>query len=420
MISPLPNSSIREHKLLVLVPTRNRPRMARTAVVSVLNQAAGLPVHVVVSDNSSAADSERVREWHEELADARCSYLRPAQPLSMVDHWNWMVNQCLDTFSFSHATILTDRAIYRQGALRAMCDVMHHCNHDVIAYLGGDAIHDDRRPITLGFQRWTGDLRVVPTEHLRWQASRCVYGNEFPKMLNSISTRKLLEERRHLAGSVFPLTLSPDYGFGMDVLACRAEIAVLDMPITVGYGLSVSNGVQFLRGETGEARRSFEELASRGNGGIRLSSPIPEIVNVANGIVHEYVESTRRWPQAGFPALDHAAYLEYLGASLSCITNETLRQQYERLVLAHGWKPQRDRNALRKWVREQKCLRGLLTVVRSVRARMKPSPAVRFDSLEEALRYAYVYWPSRDGSGRFEVPDPAEVYGPAALPDFRE
>src|SRR5687768_14594798 len=78
-----------EVSLGLVIPTRNRARLAIEAVRSVLNEQ-GCRFEVFVSDNSTdETEVRRLADFCAQEADPRLTYLRPEAALGMPAHWDW-------------------------------------------------------------------------------------------------------------------------------------------------------------------------------------------------------------------------------------------------------------------------------------------------------------------------------------------
>jgi len=76
-------------KLSVIIPTRNRCEYLIHALATVLKQLTDAS-ELVISDNHS---TDNTAEFLATLLDHRVRVIRPAQPLAMVDHFDWVIDQ---------------------------------------------------------------------------------------------------------------------------------------------------------------------------------------------------------------------------------------------------------------------------------------------------------------------------------------
>src|SRR5271157_1570372 len=85
--------------LVVIIPTRNRLPLAQSAIGSVLEQPETSDVQILVSDNSTALESSiQLERFCLKLANRRLHYIKPPRSMSMTEHWNWAINQALDSY----------------------------------------------------------------------------------------------------------------------------------------------------------------------------------------------------------------------------------------------------------------------------------------------------------------------------------
>src|SRR5438552_1285696 len=106
--------------LLIAIPTRNRARLAMSAIQSVLDQITD-DIQVMVSDNSTLPEeSAELFRFCRQTQDARLRYVAPPEPLSMTQHWDWVLQLALSQYSASHFTFLTDRMVFKPDALKSL------------------------------------------------------------------------------------------------------------------------------------------------------------------------------------------------------------------------------------------------------------------------------------------------------------
>src|SRR5215203_5087776 len=91
--------------MVVVIPTRNRAEITGNAIRSALSQEGSGRLRLLVSDNStSAAEAASLADFCEQLGDARVTYARPPEPLSMSAHWDWAARRALELHEESHVT----------------------------------------------------------------------------------------------------------------------------------------------------------------------------------------------------------------------------------------------------------------------------------------------------------------------------
>lgn len=111
--------------LSVCIPAYNRPALFRTALRSVLAQAAplGARVEVVVSDDSTDAATGEVCERQLRGWEGMAGYHRNVPPLGMAANWN----RCVELAEGGHVLLLHDDDFLLPGALAAVVGALDSC-----------------------------------------------------------------------------------------------------------------------------------------------------------------------------------------------------------------------------------------------------------------------------------------------------
>ena len=196
---------------VVVIPTRNRAQLAMNAIRSVLDQ----PVddfHILVSDNStSQRDRDDLESFCASLADSRLRYVRPPEPLPMPAHWQWAIEQALANYKANHFSYLTDRMMFRNGALKEVLGLTALYPDKVISY-NHDRICDDLRPIRFDQYEVTEKLLEVESQRLLQLVSEVILHHGLPRMMNCIVPRRVLAVIHRRFGNVFT-SIAPDFNF---------------------------------------------------------------------------------------------------------------------------------------------------------------------------------------------------------------
>src|SRR5690242_19265845 len=131
---------------VVVIPTRNRATIAMNAIASVLEQS-GEEVSVLVSDNStSETDRTTLAEFCHARSNEEIRFVNPPKSLSMSAHWEWAIEEALRLYPASHFIYLTDRMMFRRGALPEVLNLAARYPEKVISY-NHDRILDNATPI---------------------------------------------------------------------------------------------------------------------------------------------------------------------------------------------------------------------------------------------------------------------------------
>ncbi|MCA1817682.1 MAG: glycosyltransferase [Acidobacteria bacterium] len=378
---------------LVVIPTRNRADLAANAIRSVLAQSAAAVAGVVVSDNSTdPAESSRLAAFCEAAGDARLRYVRPPQPLLMAAHWDWAASRALELCDASHVSFLTDRIIFRDGALAELASVSSLYPDKIVSYMH-DKVADDRAPVRLQQSPWSGKLYEIASARLLYAVSQSRLHEALPRMLNCHVPRAWLVALRARYGNFFAST-APDFSFCFRALASEESVLFLDEALLCHYALSRSNGMSIVRGEV--SRDNADLMAVVKSGGDFFAAPIPGIVTVHNVIVHEYGVARDETGGEKFAPLDEEKYLQTIAAELADITNPEARRAVEAQLRARGWVAPTAPPDLPLWRKLLSPSRVRGKLARALRGADgaaaaaspdEPAPPI-FESVEDALDYA--------------------------------
>jgi hypothetical protein len=323
--------------LVVVTPTRNRADLARNAMGSVLTQSE-CEVQVLVSDNSTT-DAHRadLRHYCQELEDERVQYLAPPEPLPMARHWDWALQKALSLYDASHFTFLSDRMLFKPGALHALIKIITTYPDEILVYMH-DIVDDFLRPVVVRQYTWTGDLYKVPsTRLLEMSAQSVMYDSSLPRMLNCIVPRGVLKAIQGRFGNVFT-SIAPDWSFCYRALEVTDSTLFYDKAALVHYAQDRSNGQSAHYGVMNEAYTSF--LQDLGAVPQNFAAPFPEIVTVWNAIISEYCHAKEVTQSPKFPSLNMEKYTQALAVGIESIQDPGRRQHMRELLSARGWKRQ--------------------------------------------------------------------------------
>jgi hypothetical protein len=317
-------------RLLVVVPTRNRARLARAAVTSALGQLAD--GHILVSDNSTdPAEVEELASFSTGLDPATLTYVRPPRPLSMTGHWQWALQRGLQLPGLTHVLYLTDRMVFKKGALHRLLDLTAQNAGRVISY-NHDRIDDFERPVRLEQRDWTGSVFDVPSAHLLNLTARAIMPPCLPRMLNCIAPVGTLAQIQRRFHDVFS-SVSPDYAFAYRLLATVEGILYYDASPLVHYALDRSNGASFARGVS--SKDSLDFIANVPDASTNAAAPIPAFRTATNPIFHEY--GVVRAQVAGLPEVDRFQYLGMIDFDCRQLRDPSLYRETRSLLRAEGW-----------------------------------------------------------------------------------
>lgn len=305
------------------------------ATRSVLDQMVG-GVQLVISDNSTS-ENDRVQlgSFCQKLADTRLQYIMPPVPMSMSNHWDWALQQALESYEASHFVFLTDRMMFKPGLLKLVVEIVQLYPHRIIAY-NHDMIDDDQRPILVEQYPWTGKLLEVSCLRLSYIYSQCYTHYCLPRMLNSVVPRKVLDVVRERFGNRFA-SIAPDMNFGFRCLEVCDSILFYDRSPIFHYALDRSNGASQTRGELTPDNLDFIANLPVNNSERNYATPIPQLLSTGNAIMNEYCIVRRETQSSRFFEIDIKNYLARMAAELDLMVDSKARTEAERLLTANGW-----------------------------------------------------------------------------------
>ncbi len=320
---------------VVVIPTRNRATMVTDAICSVLDQPAE-NVTVMVSDNStSETDRSALASFCSTYSENRLRYIRPPRSLSMPAHWDWAISEALQLYPASHFLYLTDRMMFRRGALGEVIKLAARFPDKVISY-NHDRIVDNVKPIRIEQYPASGKLLEVETVHLSWLLSQAVIHPAVPRMLNCIAPSSILNRIRGWFGNVFS-SISPDFNFCCRCLELEESILFYDKSPIFHYALSRSNGYSATRGEMSTDYADFTASLPTDRSTTNFATPIEQLRNAINYAFHEYCLFKQQTNSPKFFDLDMQNYLQANAKELSEIIDPTIREQMLSLLVANGY-----------------------------------------------------------------------------------
>jgi hypothetical protein len=371
-------------RIAVVVPTRNRSVLAARAARSVIQDAEG-SVSLFVSDNSTdPGESEQLSGLCAELGEAAVAYLRPPTPLPMTKHWEWAAHEALERSGASHLVFLTDRMIFKPGAVSDLIAIAAEHPRAVVSY-NHDTVLDHVHPIRLRLEPWSGLLVEIPSERLLFLSSRGVIHASLPRMLNCVVPREVLTAVEDLFGTLFA-SISPDFCFAFRCLATVDSVLFWDSSPLVQHGLDVSHGSTYARGVRSEARQDFAEQL--GELKMNFAAPVPEFQTIRNAIIHEYSFVRAESGSDRFPPVDPRGYLAAVVEDLSMFESRKARRQMLDVLADNGWvgAPKRRYDAGMLMLRAMFACWDLARAGSRVVGRF--APGAHFATTEEALAHA--------------------------------
>jgi hypothetical protein len=321
--------------LAVVIPTRNRAELAISALRSVLAENAPA-VSIVVSDNSTVPEQvDRLSRFCSDLDAGQVRYIRPPQPQRMSDHWQWALDQARSQGMSTHFTYLTDRMVFRPGALRRLIEIAGRFPERVISY-NHDLIDDYRRPVRLHEFRWTGRIVEIDSVYLLSLASLARHPPCNPRFLNCLVPASVVSATEARFGRTFG-SISPDFHFAYRCLDIVDKILYWDRSALVNYASNRSNGAAQARGVASLDSADFEALI--GAQPLNHATPVPEFRTITNAVLNEYCVARAESRSAKFPAIDMKSYLAAMAIDIEGIENTTLAAAQRDLLVSRGGVP---------------------------------------------------------------------------------
>ncbi len=321
---------------VVVIPTRNRATIAMNAIRSILNQPVN-NLELIVSDNStSETDREALASFCSRLSDARLRYLRPPQSLSMTSHWEWAIQEALRFCEASHFIYLTDRMMFRNGALKEVLNLAGLYPKKIISY-NIDRIVDHVKPIRIEEYRATGRLFEVESEQFTWLFSQALFHPGLPRMLNNIVPREILTRMAARFGDVFS-SIAPDFSFCCRCLDMEKTILFYDKSPLFHYALHRSNGASVTRGEMTPDNADFSANLPVDNSIRNYATPIPALNTAVNGAFNEYFLFQQQTGSPRFFEVDMQKYLVANAREVREVTDSKLRAEMLSMLVAKGYR----------------------------------------------------------------------------------
>lgn len=259
-MAPIPSVS-------VLIPTRNRPTLARLAVESAL---AAVPAdgEVVVADNSD-------RPTPLDFDDPRLRVLRADRVLSMPDNWERVLGAARGEW----LVMLEDKSRIARGAIERLLDLasdqwsvvtyqQNYFQQDVEPAQAEDPDRLRSAPGSLEWMSRTVQVRLRNSQPaLRQVLERGLEYNyhHLPQFLNAIIHRDIVERVRRRIGRFF-IGMNPDLSSCLNILAETHQYLETTLPATLiqwptRRREAWSNAFAFLQG-TRSRMRFFSEFGA--------------------------------------------------------------------------------------------------------------------------------------------------------------
>lgn len=295
------NSTARKPFYTILMPTRNRAHLLRSALRCAFAQTYD-DFEIIVSDNDS---SDNTPQTVQEFAHPRLRYVRTPKSMNMPDHWEWAVEHAKGEY----ITFLCDDDAMSPVALATVAETIEKHKTQLVmmggtAYFGANSIDEGcRNGIMVPLFR--GGVEIMDSATVMHQMEKFVPQPLFlPRMLNSFVHRDLFHSVRKEASRVFHY--SPDYSFALLMQSSTPNWAYIHEPLWSAGCFAESIGMSGSQNRGEAAKVFYNEMGPELFRNGLLTNYI-----VTNVLANTYLECQKLLPQklANFK-IDMVGYFE--------------------------------------------------------------------------------------------------------------
>ena len=229
-----------EPKLTVVVPTLNRPELAKIAVDSVISQDVECCCEIIISNNGANPQTREI--FTSEYYNNRIIYLESKEVLPMPIHWEWVTGFATGEYLM----ILPDRRFLKQGAIKLLISSMENNQDCEACCFCWDEINEGGRVVTT--KTFLSDTKLSTKEILIKIEDGSFDGNSLPRGFNSIVRNKFIGNFRDKHGKYFD-SISPDFRSAFNFLFAANNVYVIAEPLMVATGFKLSNGNKVYGGD---------------------------------------------------------------------------------------------------------------------------------------------------------------------------
>lgn len=225
-------------KVSIVIPTRNRAHVLKTALASALRQTYE-DLEIVVSDNYSTSDT---KELVDSFKNTKIRYIRTNKALDMPNSWE---------FAFHHAkgeyiTYLTDDSYLLASAIERALSELERFNSKIVvwnrcAYFAPDWLEPAWRNY-LVIPKPTFKPALLSSETALIKFYNLEDDASCPKVLNTLFHRNITERVLQVQGKLFSPPC-PDFTAGIALLHNIKEYCYIDEPLVIDGRFPVSIGM---------------------------------------------------------------------------------------------------------------------------------------------------------------------------------
>jgi glycosyltransferase involved in cell wall biosynthesis len=287
----------------VLMPTRNRASLLKSALQTAIEQKYQ-DYEIIVSDNNS---TDNTREVVQQFASTtgKIKYVNPGCDLSMCDNWEYVL---------SHATgqyvlYLCDDDALTPDSLSYIHDLLQQFAMKILvwraaAYNHPDIPDADRQ--TFSYNHSSGSLFEVESSPML--AALCRFdwsvNGVVPKMLNCVVVREAIETCRRQT-EIFFVPPFPDFASVGQLLSTNSSYHFIDLPLYISGASRVSNaGILFDR------KKKHDEYVSLFGRDLLAGVPYQMRYLINSYFYATWLLFQRIYPEAFTCGIDTGSYLK--------------------------------------------------------------------------------------------------------------
>lgn len=303
----------------IVIPTRNRADVLRSAIQTAVNQS-DKDFQVLVSDNASSDDTPAMVESF----GTAVRYINPGRPLGMSEHWEFALAHVEPGF----VTVLGDDDGLLPNAVAKARRLL--AEHDAKAVAWRKAEYHWPDHIIASYRDWLqvpfGDVRVADSQEvLKGVASFKRTYTDLPCIYNSFISTVLLEELKRLtAGRLLPC-VTPDIYSGVAVANLIERYVFSGSPLSVNAASRHSNGTlaSFTGVNTPATAEHFSTTSEKVHRRLVPSSSVPILIADALLSARDHLNFVKSWPEMDWLAMFELA-LRYAERRPPTVMSETL------------------------------------------------------------------------------------------------
>lgn len=227
-------------KLTVVVPTLDRPELAKIAVDSVIGQDGEYSTEIIVSNNGA---NKKTREiFTSEIYNKKITYIESKEVLPMPVHWE----RATSLATGEYVMVLPDRRLLKQGAVKQLISSLDNNQDCEASCCCWDEINESGRLVTT--RTFVSDTKLSTKEILKKIESGLADGNSLPRGLNCIIRNDFLKKYRDTHGQYFD-SISADFRSAFNFLFTANMVYIIAEPLMIATGFKHSNGGKVLSGD---------------------------------------------------------------------------------------------------------------------------------------------------------------------------